>query len=220
MHWIDILVIGALLISGAFGYSRGFVHEVLSIAGWVGATFATLHGTPLVKPFTTQFITDPFIAALMTGLLIFIGTLIILSMATRKISRGVKESAIGALDRALGFMFGLLRGALIVCLIWVGYEWTTPPDQQPEWVYQARTMPLIIQGSDILKALVPTDANAPNNSTPNAPKRDKMGMLLKSGRSLLDKATNFKPKIPPDPGRNGYGRKERTEMDRLFETNQ
>jgi len=222
MHWVDILVIGTLLISGAFGYSRGFVHEVLSIAGWIGASFATLHGTPVIKNFTIQFIGDPFIAALVTGILIFIGTLIILSLATRQISRGVKESALGALDRALGFLFGLLRGALVVCLVWIGYEWTTPPVEglYPQWVYQARTMPMVRQGADVLRSLAPQDQTDPNNSDPNAPKQNKTGTLLNDGKSLLDRATNAIPKTPTGPGQSGYGQKERSEMDRLFETNQ
>lgn len=215
MHWIDILVIITLLISGAFGYSRGFVHEVLSIAGWIGASFATIHGTPVLKHFMMQFIGDPFIAALVTGILIFIGALIILSLLTRQISKGVKESALGALDRALGFLFGLLRGALVVCLVWIGYTWTTPPIDglYPPWVYQARTMPLILQGSDMLKALVPPDPNA----DPNAPKTQ--GGTPKYSRTLLDRATDFKPKTPTGSGASGYGRKERSAMDRLFETN-
>jgi len=215
MHWIDILVIITLLISGAFGYSRGFVHEVLSIAGWIGAAFATIHGTPIVKNFTLQFITDPFIAALVTGILIFIGTLIILSLATRQVSKGVKESALGALDRALGFLFGLLRGALVVCLVWIGYEWTSPPveGQYPDWVYQARTMPLVLQGADMLKTLVP-----PNTNDPKAQSQKNSSSVLNEGKALLDKATNFKPKTPSGPGTTGYGRKERSELDRLLET--
>jgi len=145
MHWIDILVIATLLISGAFAYARGFVHEVLSIAGWIGAAFATIYGTPVLKHFTRQLIDTPFIADLITGILIFIGVLVILSIITKQISRGVKESALGALDRALGFLFGLLRGAVVVSLVWIGYEWTTPPKEQPEWLFDARTMPTIIQ---------------------------------------------------------------------------
>lgn len=213
MHWIDILVIITLLVSGGFGYSRGFVHEVLSIAGWIGAAFATIHGTAILKNFTLQFITDPFVAALVTGILIFIGTLIILSLATRQISKGVKESALGALDRALGFLFGLMRGVLVVCLVWIGYEWVSPPveGKYPDWVYQARTMPLVLQGADVLKSLVPPD--------PNAPPKTNSSTLLDNGKALLDKATNFKPQIPTGPGTTGYGNKERSEMDRLFETN-
>jgi len=214
MHWIDILVIGTLLISGAFAYARGFVHEVLSIAGWIGAVFATLYGTPVLEHFTLQFIEDPFIATMVTGILVFIATLVILSITTRRISRGVKESALGPLDRALGFLFGLLRGAVIVALVWIGYAWMTPPDEQPEWIYEARTIPLIIQGADMLKALAPTTEEAdPNAPTDNPTPKDQ-------NQSLLDKAINAIPKAPAKSKTDGYGKKERSEMDRLFETSQ
>jgi len=219
MHWIDILVIGTLLISGAFAYMRGFVHEVLSIAAWVGAVFATMYGTPVVKNFTLQVIEDPFIAALVTGILLFIGALVILSIITRRISRGVKESALGALDRALGFLFGLLRGAIIVSLVWIGYEWLTPPKEQPEWIYEARTISMVIEGANMLKTLAPTDAQ----QAPNAPqnKKQKDGTSLKDqGKALLDKAINAVPKAPAGSNTDGYGKKERSEMDRLFETSQ
>ena len=231
MHWIDILVIATLLISGAFAYARGFVHEVLSIAGWIGAAFATIYGTPVLKHFTRQFIDAPFIADLVTGVLIFIVSLAVLSIITRQVSKGVKESALGALDRALGFLFGLLRGAVIVSLVWIGYEWFVPPKEQPEWIYEARTLPMVIQGADILKSLVPpsepdpcADPNAPDydpaacaeqNQGPNAPDAQQGN---NGGQSLLDKAINAVPKPPAN--QEGYDQKERNEMDRLFETSQ
>lgn len=222
MHWIDILVIATLLISGAFAYARGFVHEVLSIAGWAGAAFATIYGTPVLKHFTRQFIETPFIADLVTGILVFIVTLAVLSIITRQISKGVKESALGALDRALGFLFGLLRGAIIVSLVWIGYEWFVPPKEQPEWIFEARTIPMVVRGADMLKSLVPpseegqngVDPNADPNAAPNAP--DEQG--ASDGRSLLDKAINAVP--TPPAKQEGYDQKERNEMDRLFETSQ
>ncbi|MFC1672885.1 CvpA family protein [Pseudomonadota bacterium] len=225
MHWIDILVIGTLLVSGVFAYMRGFVHEVLSIVGWVGAAFATIHGTPVLKHFTQQFIADPFISALVTGIVIFIGSLVILSIITRQISRGVKESALGALDRALGFLFGLLRGAIIVSLAWIGYEWFVPPEEQPETYLESRTLPMVKQGASALKSLIPeseepVDPNAPldpndPNYDPNAP-----AQVPGDAKSALEKAINPTVKTPGGSKADGYGRKERSEMDRLFETSQ
>ena len=217
MHWIDILVIGLLLISGAFAYARGFVHEVLSIGGWVGAVFSTMYATPAVEQFTLQFIADPFIATLVTGIVIFIGALLILSIITRRISNGVKESALGPLDRALGFLFGVLRGAIIVALVWIGYEWVTPPDEQPEWIYQARTIPMVVQGANMLKALAPPS----DDGGKKAPKTQKQGAsITDQSKALLDKAINAVPQLPGGSKDDGYGKKERTEMDRLFETSQ
>lgn len=223
MHWIDILVIGTLLISGAFAYARGFVHEVLSIAAWVGAGAATWYGTPVLKNFTLQFIQDPFIAALVTGILIFIVTLIILSIATRRFSRGIKDSALGALDRALGFLFGLLRGAIVVCLVWLLYTWFVTEENRPEWIYEARTMPMVIEGAQTLKLFFTDEAeqdpNAPDAPAQNGQQQDG-ATLQDKGKALLDKAINAVPKAPAKSNADGYGKKERSEMDRLFETSQ
>lgn len=230
MHWIDILVIATLLISGAFAYARGFVHEVLSIAGWVGATFATLYGTPILKFFTYNFIASPFVAEIVTGIVVFIGSLVILSIVTKNISRGVKESALGALDRALGFLFGLLRGALVACLVWIGYEWFTPPKEQPESIHLARSTPLLIQGADFLRSLAPAQPPAAPkdpNQDPRAPQQPGGGQngSQNGGQnggqsSILQKAITPTIQAPGNPNDEGYGRKERNEMDRLIQTNQ
>ncbi len=214
MNGIDILVIAVLLISGVFAYMRGFVHETLSIAGWVGASFVTLYATPLLKPFARRFIDTPFWADLLSGALIFIVTLAVLFVVTRLISRGVKESALGALDRALGFLFGLLRGAVIVSLIWIGYAWTTPLKKQPAWIHEARTLPLVIRGAEILNTLVPPnffDAEKKNLKTLN--------LSSQSSRALLNKAINAIPKSLDKKNIGGYSQKERNEMNRIFETN-
>ncbi|MEG3618903.1 CvpA family protein [Magnetovibrio sp. PR-2] len=212
MHWLDILVIGVLVISGAFAYGRGFVHEVLSIASWVGAVFATMYLTPAVEHFTLQFIQDPFFATLATGAVVFIGTLVILNLVIKRISSDVKASALGPLDRALGFLFGVLRGAIIVCLVWIGYQWMTPEDEQPEWIYETRTMPFVQQGADMLSALAPAQAQDPNAKEPKS--GSKQGT-----KSLFDKAITPVPKAPEKDKSGGYGNKERSEMDRLFELN-
>ncbi|MBF0247603.1 MAG: CvpA family protein [Alphaproteobacteria bacterium] len=218
MHWIDILVIGTLAISGLFAFARGFVHEVLSIAGWVGAFFAAAHGAPVVQHFAMQFIEDPGLAYIVTWIGLFLGALIILSLVTRRISTGVKESALGALDRVLGFIFGLLRGAIVVSLAWIAYEWYLGDEKPPKSVFEARSLPYVIQGADTLRALVPEDKN--HKPSPGQP--PKTGEKPQSdGQSLFDKAINAVPKMPAtDEKPDGYDNKERSEMDRLFETSQ
>ncbi|MCK4940033.1 MAG: CvpA family protein, partial [Rhodospirillaceae bacterium] len=149
----DIAVIAVLAVSGVLAFARGFVHEVLSIVGWIGAIFATMYATPLLKPFMMQVIEDEFFAALALGTIIFISTLVILSMLTKAISRRVKDSALGALDRALGLLFGLLRGAIVICLAYIALEWVTPADEQGPWVREAKSIQMVEIGSGMLKAL-------------------------------------------------------------------
>ena len=79
---IDIGVLAVLLISAVLAYARGFVHEVLSVGGWIGAIFATFYGFPYAKPFARKYIPLEIAADLTAGIVIFIVTLVFFSVTT------------------------------------------------------------------------------------------------------------------------------------------
>lgn len=155
---VDVAVVLVLLVSGVLAYARGFVHEVLAVGGWVGAIFATIYGYPYVQPYARQFIPVELIADISAGVVIFVVTLVVLSLVTRAISARVKESALNVLDRSLGFLFGVARGIVLVCVAYIGLELLIPREEQPEWVTKARTLPLVIEGAAAISALLPEDA--------------------------------------------------------------
>ena len=66
----------------------------------------------------------------------FLGTLLIVSIITVRISDMVLDSRVGALDRTLGFLFGLGRGLIIVVVAFLFFAWLVPDRSQPEWVPQ------------------------------------------------------------------------------------
>ena len=105
---VDIGVLLILLISAVLAYACGFVHEVLSVGGWIGAIFATFYGFPYAKPFARKYISLDLAADLTAGTVIFIVTLVFLSLITRAVAKSVKASALNVLDRSLGFLFGLV----------------------------------------------------------------------------------------------------------------
>src|SRR5438045_971388 len=76
----------------------------------------------------------------------FIGTLIVVSVITVRISDMILDSRIGALDRTLGFLFGLARGLLIVVVAYEFFIWLVPEKQRPDWVQQAKVR-RVLQGS-------------------------------------------------------------------------
>ncbi|MDH5187592.1 MAG: CvpA family protein [Rhodospirillaceae bacterium] len=212
MTMFDVAVIAVLAVSGVLAFARGFVHEVLSIAGWVGAFFAAMYGTPLLKPLMLQVINDEFFASLALGAIIFISTLIILSMLTKSISRRVKDSALGALDRSLGVLFGFLRGAIIVCLAYIALEWVIPADEQGPWVREAKAIQMVEIGAGALKALAPkSDETAADKKKTEQTTRDKVQQMFKD-------AITPKAETPAGKNGDGYDTKERKELDRLFET--
>jgi membrane protein required for colicin V production len=88
---------------------------------------------------------------------VFVGTLIVVSVITVRISDMILDSRIGALDRTLGFLFGLARGLLIVVVAFLFFTWLVPDKQRPDWVTAAKSR-VVLQGTgDWLMALLPDD---------------------------------------------------------------
>ena len=66
---------------------------------------------------------------------LFLGTLLIVSIITVRISDMILDSRIGALDRSLGFLFGLGRGLIIVVVAYLFFDWLVPQKSQPVMGY-------------------------------------------------------------------------------------
>jgi len=210
----DAGVVAVLLVSGLLAYARGFVHEVFAIAGWIGAIAATFYGFPYARPYLRQIIQTEVLADLAAGALIFLFALVFLSVLTRSISQRVKDSALNALDRALGFLFGLLRGALIVVVAYIGLELLVLKKEQPEWVRTARSMQLIEPGAQFLIAHLP-EKYATKKDKAKKSLKDKAGELMDSGKVVRDLISPA-PKAGEPKKREGYGERERQDMERLI----
>ncbi|MBT3360741.1 MAG: CvpA family protein [Rhodospirillales bacterium] len=211
----DIAVVVVVLISALLAYARGFVHEVLSVLGWIGAVFATIHGLPYAKPYARELIPVELIADLAAGVTVFVVTLILLSFVTRGVAKMVKASALNFLDRSLGFLFGIVRGGVIICIMYIGLSWMVTPADQPSWVQNARSMDLIRPGADVLRALVPEDtAQAGSKAAKNVQK--KAEIVIETQKVFRDMMT-IRPETPKGSGADGYNSGERSEMERLIE---
>lgn len=234
VNMLDIGVIAVLLISAVFAYARGFVHEVLAVGGWVGAILVTIYSFPYVKPYARHLIAINLVADLAAGTVVFIVTLVILSILTKMISKRVQASSLNALDRSLGFLFGLARGALVVCAGYLLLEFVMPKADQPAWVRNARTMQLIEPGARALSRLIPTDAarrlgNAASDAGSRA--RDAANTAV---NDAINSAVNTEKKklveglLAPAPKANtntttktdtqaGYGARPRKQLERLID---
>lgn len=224
---LDIGIIVLLLLSGFLAYARGLVHEVLSVAGWIGAIFATIYGFPFLKPFARRVTEIEIAADFGAGVVIFVVTLVLLSLVTRRISKKVKDSPLNAVDRSLGFLFGLLRGALIAVIAYIGLGMVYPEDDQPEWVLEARSMKLLSPGAAMLTELIPESftISGDEKEAPGDEKGDKKGDKKKdrhrdssNKRRVVQDLLAPKPKSKNGGDVLGYGQKERQQMEQLHET--
>jgi membrane protein required for colicin V production len=170
--YLDLFLIAVMLISGLLAMVRGLIREVLSIAGWGAAAVAALYAFSKLLPITKQYISNDYVAAGVTVGGAFFLTLIVVSIITVKISDTVLDSRIGALDRTLGFLFGLARGLIIVVVAFIFFDWLVPAKSQPEMVRNARSRIVLQNTGEWLKGLLPED---PENTILKRLKKPKPG---------------------------------------------
>ena len=155
----DLVVIAIILLSGLIALWRGLIREVLSLAGWVGAALVTLWAFAYVRPHARSLIDNPLLADLAAGVILFVVSLVVFSVISGAISNLVRNSSLNAIDRTLGFVFGLARGLVAVALVYLAlalWVWAKPTDR-PDWVTKARTLPLVEATANILRGFAPPE---------------------------------------------------------------
>jgi membrane protein required for colicin V production len=88
---------------------------------------------------------------------VFVGTLLVVSIITARISDMVLDSRVGALDRTLGFLFGLGRGLIIVVVAFLFFAWLVPERSQPDWVRSAKSKVVLQNTGQWLMSMLPDD---------------------------------------------------------------
>ena len=126
---VDGVVALILVISAILAFSRGFVREVMSILGWLIAAVAAFVFAPQVRPIVEEI---PYLkdligsncdfAILASFAAVFAGVLIVVSIFTPLFSGLIANSALGPMDRGLGFLFGIARGVVLVAIALIVYD--------------------------------------------------------------------------------------------------
>jgi membrane protein required for colicin V production len=157
---LDLIVIVVVLISATLAMVRGFAREVLSVASWLVAVAAAYYAykplVPLVKPYIPN--QSPTIATIVAAAVVFFIALIIATYLTTRISDFIIDSRVGAVDRGLGFVFGAVRGVLLLVIALLFFSWLVP--KSPTWVANAATGPMLNDLGQRLMAALPPDVES------------------------------------------------------------
>lgn len=219
----DLLVGGLLIVSGLFAFARGFTHEILSIGSWLGAVIVTVllfdfAATPVRSIVEPQLIADGIVAVSL-----FIVSMALFSIVTKRIGGAVRGSAVGALDRTLGFFFGLLRGTIIVSALYLLLAYFLPPEEHPGWVTQGKSLPLVQMGARSVFEVFP-HLNVPPALQSGAGKnwRDFAPFAEDAAEQLYDSsATDYDSQngngAADSTGETGYKDNDRSAIEQLIE---
>ena len=173
--YLDAALLAICFISGLLAMYRGIAREMLSIVSWVIAAAAVLYFVIYHKPFAeemaAQMGTKAPVAQIVVGAVIFLIVLIVVHLITARISDSILDSRIGMIDRVLGFIFGVLRGFILIVVPYMFYEAFFPdPNQHLDWVRKAQSMPYIKATGDTLRSVLeshlPSSLTAPPGEQP------------------------------------------------------
>src|SRR6266516_2550273 len=154
---LDVILLVVMMVSALLAMVRGFMREILSIASWAAAAGATIYAYPRLLPVAKQYFTNDYVAMASVVGGVFVGTLLVVSILTIKISDVVLDSRVGALDRTLGFLFGLGRGLIIVVVAFLFFAWLVPQRTRPSWVANAKSKVVLQSTGDWLMSMLPDD---------------------------------------------------------------
>jgi membrane protein required for colicin V production len=151
---VDFAIMGILLISGMIAWHRGFLKETLSVSAWLIAALVSVFIWPITKPFGRAMLPQIGVLADVVALVgVFFVVLVPVSFISFRLSEVVRGTRAGPLDKSLGFVFGLARGLLIVGVAYAIFSSLAPDEKQPQWLKEARLLPVVQGTADVLKSL-------------------------------------------------------------------
>lgn len=161
---VDGVVAAVIIVSALLAYSRGFVREAMAIAGWIAAAVLAFmfapQFEPLVKeiPYVGDFLRSSCELSIIAAFsAVFALALVVVSLFTPLFSTIVQRSAIGGLDQGAGFLFGALRGILLVVIALVVYDRVAVSTSVP-MVDQSRTAQVFAGMRGDIDDQIPEDA--------------------------------------------------------------
>jgi membrane protein required for colicin V production len=146
--FIVLIVLGSTLI----GLLRGFVREAVSLVFWILAIWAAWKFGPLIEPHLGGLLADPSVAPWIGRLVILVLVLLVGWVVGMLLSYFTRTLGLGAMDRVLGLLFGILRGVVLVGLIVIGGELLHL--NQEEWWGRSKLIPYGETVGDWLRAMV------------------------------------------------------------------
>jgi membrane protein required for colicin V production len=190
----DIVVLVVVGLSALFALSRGFVTELLSLLGWIGAFIGLRLFFGPVSAWMRGQISSAAGADILTLLLLFFGLLMLFRFVAGFLGDKVKRTSVGIVDRILGAAFGAVRGVLIVSLAYAGLMLLVGGrDHMPDWVQGSKSEPLIAFGADTVTSFARTvrgnRAKPEADATDAAPPESPFGGYAPEQRQELDTET-------------------------------
>lgn len=156
MSWLDLVILGIIVLSALISLIRGFVKESISLITWiVAAVLAFRYFSPMAE-LLEPFVEAPTIRNVAAFAILFIFTLVVGAIVNFIMSQLVSKTGLSGTDKALGVVFGAARGVLIVTMVVLLASLTPMPEAS--WWQDSATVGFFQQLAEWVKSIIPADA--------------------------------------------------------------
>ena len=244
---LDVVFLVIVGVSALVAIARGVTKELLSIIGWVLAGVSVYYLLPVVDPIMKKYIASEVLSGLVSGMVILIMFCIFWVLAADKISTQIRFSKLSALDRILGFIFGIFRGVVIVILLQIMISSLIPEESQKGVFAESRYFKLAGDAAGPIKGLISEkwfddlkakgenlglgaaktdekvdEEKAKDEEPSSAEKLNKAtdaasDVLKKSGEELFNKLVQPKVEGEAEAKEDGYKKDETSDLDKLMD---
>ena len=141
LHWADLVLIAIVGASAVISLFRGFLREVIALAGWGCAVWGAFHYAAQLAPTLEGMVSVPSIRLAMAFVAVLVVVLFGFALLNLVVARLVTSTGLTPTDRLLGVCFGVVRGFAIATLL-VMLAGLTPIPRDPWW-REARLLPQV-----------------------------------------------------------------------------
>ena len=131
-------------------FLKGFSLSLISFMKWVISTIVTIILVPKLRPSVSEYIESEFLNSIGLGLVIFVFTLFTVIVIGKTISKTVKWTGVGSIDKSFGLIFGFFKGYIVSVCIFSILNWFYPYKNWGISAKDAISFNLIKNGSEIL----------------------------------------------------------------------
>lgn len=144
---LDYVYIIVLLASTVWATIRGGVYETIATLSWVAAAIVARFASPWLDGlFQSWFkLSESTVVTLVASyFLVFFVILILVGFVNQKLRDKIQESMMNVTDHTLGVIFGIIRGIVVMGIVyWIAVWYYSDIPQMPAWIANARTRPIM-----------------------------------------------------------------------------
>ena len=152
MNWTDYTIILVLAFSCAAGLYRGLLRELVSLLTWLAAVLLSWHMAHLLEPHLGGALSSEVVRPWAARAIIFVGVLAVGAAVGALVTHFVRLALFSSVDRLLGFLFGFLRGVVVLGLLAVLCHAVRL--HQESWYRNSTLVPYAEHAGNVLRVLV------------------------------------------------------------------